>query len=128
MEETLTKIQERKETDDAISGYVLSLDDLKELMLVFQSETTTAFKTVNSSKEFGSPMPSLAGHKVRWKSMKTSHLDIDYTGTPFIIHGSKRLECHNGPDRNVSHKRKLARGQRVKHSMESYFVEFCYRR
>jgi len=52
------------------------------------------------------------GHKILWRASS----DCEGSGDgaqPFVVLGNKRLECHQGPDRNLCAKQKRQKQRQV---------------
>lgn len=86
-----------------LSGYVSSLVQLEKLILEYEFTTSSRFRSLKSTKDFGQniDLSSIKTLNVRFSDTQ-SNCDpaIPYDGAPFLILGKKILECHQGPNRD----------------------------
>ena len=56
--------------------------------------------------------PLLKGHRLLWgdyddkENKQDEHRQLQYDGVPFMILGTKTLDCHNGVDRHKKSKKR----------------------
>uniref|UniRef100_A0A7M5WZ66 Uncharacterized protein n=2 Tax=Clytia hemisphaerica TaxID=252671 RepID=A0A7M5WZ66_9CNID len=98
------KIEPREKEKNYLIYHVESYDDTNNIL--HDHEQTHGFKYAcwYQSKNFGNSDFYEKTHKIMWNDET-----ITFSGVPFIILGTKKLDCHFGKDRNiVPKKRRLA--------------------
>lgn len=87
-------------------GYVTSLKLLHHLLQEFEICTHTYFIVQRTKRNFGKePELQRIGGSIHWQDTQDNarpHLLCD--GVPFIIMGTRTLDCHQGPDRDKKRK------------------------
>ncbi|XP_065665820.1 uncharacterized protein LOC136087322 isoform X1 [Hydra vulgaris] len=76
-------------------------DEVLLLIQRYETETVSKFSCYTAAKNFGNIDSSAKHHKIRWEDDA-----ISFNGTPFMVLGSKVLDCMHGKDRKISFKEK----------------------
>ncbi|KAJ7384053.1 hypothetical protein OS493_024067 [Desmophyllum pertusum] len=94
---------------DDYSGFVSTATTAATLIREYEVATTSAFVITKQTKGFGDGCLKRKNHRIFWKDTQdVSGVMLEYDGVPYIILGTKVLECRHGPDRNKAMKaRKL---------------------
>ncbi|KAG7174184.1 putative Amyotrophic lateral sclerosis 2 chromosomal region candidate 8-containing protein 1, partial [Homarus americanus] len=91
-------------------GYVYTVEKANETLSLFQERTLNRFVCYKVQRSFGRDDWTAENHKILWhqdeQKIKTENYTPMYDGIPYILLGSKLLECQFGIDRNVYQKQK----------------------
>ncbi|XP_065647595.1 uncharacterized protein LOC136077063 [Hydra vulgaris] len=97
-----------------------SYEEILALIRNYETETVSKFTCYSADKDFGNIEASVKHHKIRWEDDSVS-----FNGVPFMIVGSKVLDCMHGRDRKVSFKEEYKmRCNDRKVSDHSYFKNY----
>ncbi|XP_061179642.1 uncharacterized protein LOC133188285 [Saccostrea echinata] len=87
----------------SLSGYVTSSTKLDKLLQEYDYATSSRFRCLKSSKQFGKDVDvgEIDKSHIRFvDTQENAEPHIEYDAILFIIMGKKILECHQGYDRD----------------------------
>ncbi|XP_062568529.1 uncharacterized protein LOC134230705 isoform X1 [Saccostrea cucullata] len=91
------------------SGFVTSSTKLDKLLQEYDYATSSRFRCIKSSKEFGKDVDvgRIDNAHIRFVDTQgNAEPQIEYDAIPFIIMGKRVLECHQGYDRDKRNNKK----------------------
>uniref|UniRef100_H2YM93 Uncharacterized protein n=1 Tax=Ciona savignyi TaxID=51511 RepID=H2YM93_CIOSA len=94
------------------SGFCESLAAANEIIRNYQEKTLTKFSICKSCKNFGQKDWQSGRHLISFESDR-GNVRIPFDGIPFMVIGTKVLQCQHGKD---SHKRSKERYREIKES------------
>ncbi|XP_056009107.1 uncharacterized protein LOC130051290 [Ostrea edulis] len=93
----------------SLCGYVTSSTKLDRLLQEYEYATSSRFRCLRSSKQFGKDLDEGKVDKslIRFvDTQENAKPHIEYDGIPLIIMGKKVMECHQGHDRDRNSNKK----------------------
>nr|XP_009857571.1 uncharacterized protein LOC100177403 [Ciona intestinalis] len=91
-------------------GYCESLGEADEIIRNYQEKTLTKFCVCKSGKNFGQKDWQKSSHFISFESER-GNIRIPFDGIPFMVIGTKVLQCQHGKD---SHKKSKERYKQMK--------------
>ncbi|XP_027238369.2 uncharacterized protein [Penaeus vannamei] len=87
-------------------GYVLSVDRANEVVNLFQQRTSSRFTCYKVQRSFGRDEWSVDNRKILWQQEETRENTLpEFDGVPYILNGTKVLECQYGVNRSAYQKK-----------------------
>ncbi|XP_057294334.1 calcium-responsive transcription factor-like [Hydractinia symbiolongicarpus] len=100
--EIVEKVQRKQSWTECVD----SLREAKEIIQQHEIETGTSYSNYFKDVAFGEDKIELKGKCILFEDKKSAISQIMFEGVPFIVVGTKSLDCAHGTDRNASHKKK----------------------